>query len=70
MNIFRKDREGFKGGGVFIAVSDKYIVSHQPQLETECELLIKLENAGNKSTYIGAFYRPGQLGHIQDPVTE
>ena len=59
MNIFRKDREGSKGGGVFIAVSDKYIVSHQPQLETECELLwIKLETTGNKSTYIGAFYRP------------
>ena len=51
MNILRKDREGSKGGGVFIAVSDKYIVSHQRQLETGCELLwIKLETTGNKST--------------------
>ena len=59
MKIFRKDRESSNGGGVFIAVSDKYIFSHQPQLETECELLwIKLETTGNKSTCIGAFYRP------------
>ena len=59
MNVFRRDRLGSKGGGVFIAVSDKYIVSHQPHLETNCEITwVKLETPGNKSTYIGVFYRP------------
>ena len=50
---------GSKDGGVFVAISDRYIASHQPQLETDCEILwVKLETAGAKQTYIGAFYRP------------
>ena len=58
MNVFRRDKLGSNGGGVFIAISDKYIVSHQPQLETNCEITwVKLETPGNKSKYIGVFYR-------------
>ena len=30
MSVFRRDHSSGKGGGVFIAVSNKYIVSHQP----------------------------------------
>src|SRR5437870_144741 len=61
MTIFRKDRTSGRGGGVFIAVSDKYIASHQPELDTDCEILwIKLETVGSKCTYIGAFYRPNE----------
>lgn len=59
LQIFRRDRVSGPGGGVFIAVSNKFVVSHQPDLETDCEILwIKLETFGSKSTFIGAFYRP------------
>jgi len=60
MNVFRKDRSS-KGGGVFIAVSDKLIASLQTQLDTDCEIIwVKIEISGSKSSYIGAYYRPNE----------
>ena len=56
--IFRKDRD-LHGGGVFIAVSNKYIASSMPELDTNCELLwINLQCQGTRPLYICTFYRP------------
>ena len=56
--IFRKDRNLY-GGGVFIAVSNKYIASSMPELDENCELLwINLQCQGVKPLYICTFSRP------------
>ena len=56
--IFRKDRD-LHGGGVFIAVSNKYIASSLPELDTNCELIwINLQCKGARPLYICTFYRP------------
>jgi hypothetical protein len=39
-NIYRKDRKGTKtGGGVLIAINDKYLSSEIPELDTDCEII-------------------------------
>ena len=47
-DIFRKDRS-LGGGGVFVAVSDKYVACKVDALETNCEAIwAKLEVTGSK----------------------
>ena len=56
--MFRRDRS-FRGGGVLILVSKRYIVHREDQFETECEILwVKIEIKGPKPLHIAAFYRP------------
>ncbi|KAJ8020472.1 RNA-directed DNA polymerase from mobile element jockey [Holothuria leucospilota] len=58
-NVFRRDREASKGGGVFIAVKNTFIVTSEPNLITNCESTwILLHVKGLSPVYIGAFYRP------------
>ena len=37
-DVFRRDREHTKGGGVFIAVSSDLVCSREYKLETDCEI--------------------------------
>ena len=56
----RKDRPGdTKGGGVFILVSQRLVVSEQPLLSTNCEIVwAKVQVVGAKPLLIAAYYRP------------
>jgi exonuclease III len=59
-NIYRKDRKGTKtGGGVLIAINDKYLSSEIPELDTDCEIIwCKIQQKGNKDLYICSYYNP------------
>jgi hypothetical protein len=56
-NIYRKDRKGNKtGGGVLIAINDKYLSSEIPELDTDCEIIwCKIQQKGNKDLYICSY---------------
>ena len=55
--IFRKDRNP-NGGGVLTAVSNKIIVTHESNLDSNCEAVwMKVHVIGNKPLYIGSIYR-------------
>ena len=56
----RRDRPpGTKGGGVFILVSQILLVTEQPNLAADCELVwAKVPVDGAKPLLIAAYYRP------------
>ncbi|CAC5378759.1 unnamed protein product [Mytilus coruscus] len=56
--IYTKNRkDGY--GGVLLAITNTLITSHVPELDTDCELIwAKITPTGNKTTYLGAYYRP------------
>ncbi|CAC5423966.1 unnamed protein product [Mytilus coruscus] len=56
--IYTKTRkDGY--GGVLLAITNTLITSHVPELDTDCELIwAKITPTGNKTTYLGAYYRP------------
>ncbi len=57
-NVSRKDRN-INGGGVFVAVSNKFVSSTEYSLDTECEIMwCKISISGSKPLYIASFYRP------------
>ncbi|MCG8032702.1 MAG: reverse transcriptase domain-containing protein [Candidatus Thiodiazotropha taylori] len=62
----RRDRStGAKGGGVFILVSDRLVVSAQPQLSTGCEIVwAKVQVVGTKPLLIAAYYRPSEHDQV------
>ncbi|MCG8045233.1 MAG: hypothetical protein JAY66_06065 [Candidatus Thiodiazotropha taylori] len=62
----RKDRPGnTKGGGVFILVSQRLVVSEQPQLSTNCEIVwAKVQVVGAKPLLIAAYYRPSDQDQV------
>ena len=55
--VFRKDRNK-NGGGVFIALHDKFTTSTVENSENDCELQWAEIQAKNKSVIIGSYYRP------------
>ena len=56
-NVSRKDRD-IHGGGVFIAVSNKYISTTEYSLDTDCEIIwSKISIIGSKPLLIASFYR-------------
>ena len=60
-HIFRRDREHTSGGGVFIAVSNEYICTQEPELETDCKIIwVKLNTVGCKTLYICTYYNPNE----------
>ena len=64
-NVFRRDREHTKGGGVFIAVSSDLVCSREYKLETDCEILwVKICIAGCKSLHICAYYNPHEENEL------
>ena len=57
--IYNKDRkDGY--GGVLIAISNKYLSSKAPEkLNTDCEVVwATINTPGNKTLYLGSYYRP------------
>ena len=62
----RRDRStASKGDGVFILVSQRLVVSEQPQLSTNCEIVwAKVEIVGTKPLLIAAYYRPSEHDQI------
>ena len=61
--VYRKDRDGTRAGGVFIAVKDDLIATHLISLDVDCELIwISLQMFKSKQIHIGCFYRPPNKG--------
>ena len=62
----RKDRPGdTKGGGVFILVSQRLVVSEQPQLSANCEIVwAKVQVVGAKPLLIAAYYCPSEHDQV------
>ncbi|XP_072044150.1 uncharacterized protein [Amphiura filiformis] len=57
-NVSRKDRN-IHGGGVFVAVTKRYVSTTEYSLDTQSEIVwCKIEIAGTKPLHIGSFYRP------------
>ena len=57
-NVSRKDRN-IHGGGVFVAVTKRYVSTTEYSLDTKCEVLwCKITVAGTKPLYIASYYRP------------
>ena len=54
-NVFRKDRNK-NGGGVFIALHDKFTTSTVENSENDCELQWAEIQTKNKSVIIGSYY--------------
>ena len=66
-NIFRKDRTGKKGGGVFIAVLSELSSFLEPELATDCEILwVRIKEKGRRSILVSSFYHPHT--HMQDSI--
>lgn len=64
-HIFCRDGEHTLGGGVFIAASDDYICSREPELETNCEIIWgKMDIVGCKALYICAYFNPSEGNEI------
>ena len=62
-SLIRKDRSSGKGGGVFIAYRNDIILTHRPDLSTDCELVwAQVQVKGAKSVLIGCYYRPPDDG--------
>ncbi|XP_019618466.1 PREDICTED: uncharacterized protein LOC109465549 [Branchiostoma belcheri] len=62
MQVFYRNRPEDSHGGVLIAVSNEFICTQEPDLETDCEMVwVKIELVGSKSLNICAYYRP-QVG--------
>jgi hypothetical protein len=60
--VFRKDRSS-SGGGVFVAVTDSLLVTHECCLDVGAEIVwIKLQTTCSKPLYISSFYRPPSSG--------
>ena len=56
--VYRRDRDT-SGGGVFIAVIDEILSTHQQHLETSCEMAwAKISVVGCKDLYVCSYYRP------------
>jgi hypothetical protein len=64
-SLYRKDRPDVKGGGVFIAVSDKFVSDRDYDLDSEGEnIWVKINIQGRRSLKVGAYYRP-DVGHAE-----
>ena len=58
-SIYRRDRIGQTGGGIFIAIQNRITSQEMPDIKSNCEdLWVKLELVGNKPLVIGAYYKP------------
>ena len=58
-DVFRRDREGQKGGGVVILVKRNMLASEAFDLRTNCEnLWVKVQITGSRPLLIGAYYKP------------
>ena len=71
MSVYTRHRcetvPGKIGGGVLIAVSNDFISTPVPELETECEMKwIKIDLVGAKSLYVCGYYRPDE--HDTDSI--
>ena len=57
---------GRHGGGVYIAVHERYVASEVTELNSNCEAVwVKLEIYNHKPLYIFSFYRPPS-GDVED----
>ena len=66
--IFRKDRiSDNPGGGVFIAIHNTILATHQPKLDSNSEAIwVKLEFVKQKPLYLASVYRPPQEGALNE----
>ena len=58
-DIYRKDRKNRIGGGVLIAIHNKFLSSEIPELDTDAEIVwARIQRSGCKDLRICAFYNP------------
>lgn len=58
-NVYRKDRENRTGGGVLIAIHNKFLSSEMPDLDTDAEIIwASIQQQGNKELRLCAYYHP------------
>ena len=58
-NVYRKDRKGKVGGGVLIAIHEKFLSSEIPELDTDSEIVwARIQQSGTKDLRICAYYNP------------
>ena len=64
-NIFRKDRAECIGGGVLIAIHNKFLSSEMPELDSDSEIIwARIQRSGCKDLRICAFYNPKTSGDL------
>jgi hypothetical protein len=64
-SLYRKDRPDVKGGGVFVAVSERFVSDRDYELDSNGEnIWVKIDIHGRKTLRVGAFYRP-DVGHAE-----
>jgi len=57
--IYRDDRTLGKGGGVLLAVTNKFLSEEQPELKTDWNIIwSKISITGIKDIYVSLFYNP------------
>jgi len=57
--VVRDDRTTSRGGGVLLAISNRFICEELSELKTDCNIVwIKLNIKGSRSIYISSFYKP------------
>ena len=73
--IFRKDRiSDNPGGGIFIAIHDTILATHQPKLDSNSEAIwVKLEFVKQKPLNLASVYRPpgsqeGALNELENSL--
>ena len=68
--IFRKDRMSVNlGGGVFIAIRNTILATHQVNLDSATEAIwVKIEFVKQKPLYLASVYRP--RGNQEEPLDE
>ena len=73
--IFRKDRiSDNPGGGIFIAIHNTILATHQPKLDSNSEAIwVKLEFVKQKPLYLASVYRPpgsqeGALNELENSL--
>ena len=58
-DIYRRDRTDRVGGGVLIAIHNKFLSSEIPELDTDAEIVwARIQRSGCKDLRICAFYNP------------
>ena len=72
--MFRRDRSGRSGGGVFIAIQNNLVAKAEPSLESDCEVVwASIHIKTCKPIYVGAFYRSqstdtSYMEHLQESL--
>lgn len=64
--VYRKDRNS-RGGGVLLAIKNSLSSAHQPELDTEAEMIwAKISPPNSRDLYLCSYYRPPKSDTLQE----